>query len=199
MLATIGGRAAVIPFPRSTNRGLRSNAATSDAIVAPVRRLEPSDLPDHLDRLFRAAYGLCGSRHEAEDLVQETFARVLRRPRFVRREDDLAYLLRALRNTWVSHLRSTSARPATTADPEQLDFVEDPRADPGIELNAKAAYAAVAELSPRLRQAIVAVDVVGLSYKEAARALRIRQGTVMSRVSRAREAVAQMLEEEALA
>jgi len=59
-------------------------------------RLEPSRMADHRARLYRAAYALCGSRHDAEDLVQDTYERVLRRPRFVRRDRDLAYLLRVL-------------------------------------------------------------------------------------------------------
>ena len=50
------------------------------------RLLEAERLPDHSDRLFRAAYALCGTSHDAEDLVQETYARVLRRPRFIRRD-----------------------------------------------------------------------------------------------------------------
>src|SRR4051812_50152333 len=62
------------------------------------RTLDPARLGDHLDRLYRAAWALCGSREDTEDLVQETYARVLSRPRVLRREDDLGYLLRALRN-----------------------------------------------------------------------------------------------------
>src|SRR5689334_6955783 len=69
------------------------------------RRLDPETLGAHVGRLYRAAYGLCGSRADAEDLVQDTYERVLRRPRFVRRDDDLGYLLRVLRNTWVSSRR----------------------------------------------------------------------------------------------
>src|SRR5262249_45552030 len=61
------------------------------------RQLDPARLGDHVDRLFRAAWALCGSREDAEDLVQETYARVLARPRLLRHEDDLGYLLRALR------------------------------------------------------------------------------------------------------
>ena len=64
-------------------------------------RLDPARLGDHLDRLYRAAWALSGSREDAEDLVQETYARVLARPRLLRNEDDLGYLLRALRNTFL--------------------------------------------------------------------------------------------------
>ncbi len=46
--------------------------------------LEPERLGQYFDPLFRAAWALCGSRHDAEDLVQETFLNVLKRPRFVR-------------------------------------------------------------------------------------------------------------------
>src|SRR5947209_6219090 len=75
------------------------------------RVLDPQTLGDHLDRPFRAAWALCGSREEAEDLVQETYARVLARPRMVRRDGDLPYLLRALRNTFVSQRRASAVRP----------------------------------------------------------------------------------------
>jgi RNA polymerase sigma-70 factor, ECF subfamily len=162
----------------------------------PVRELEAARLPDHLDRMYRAALALCGTRHDADDLVQETYARVLRRPRLLRHEDDGAYLLRALRNTWINSRTSAHARRSVPLDPERLEFVEDPGGDPQASaLAAREAFAAVAELSPSLRETIVAVDVMGLSYKEAARALRVRKGTIMSRLHRAREAVADALEE----
>ena len=74
------------------------------------RTLDPARLGDHLDRLYRAAWALCGSREEAEDLVQETYARVLARPRLLRNEDDLGYLLRALRNTFLNQKRTESRR-----------------------------------------------------------------------------------------
>jgi RNA polymerase sigma-70 factor, ECF subfamily len=48
------------------------------------RTLDSARLGDHLDRLYRAAWALSGSREDAEDLVQETYARVLARPRLVR-------------------------------------------------------------------------------------------------------------------
>ena len=92
------------------------------------RKLEPARLGDHLDRLYRAAWALAGSREDAEDLVQETFARVLSRPRFLRNEDDLGYLLRALRNTFLNQKRAESRRIRPVALPDQLDLVADPRA-----------------------------------------------------------------------
>src|SRR5947209_2807085 len=89
------------------------------------RQLDPQALGDHIDRLYRAARGLCGSREEAEDLVQDTFARVLRRPRILRADDDIGYLLQTLRNTFLSTRRTASRRPRTEPLPDQLDLMED--------------------------------------------------------------------------
>ena len=75
------------------------------------RLLDPEDLGRHVDRLFRAAWALCGHPHDAEDLVQETYARVLARPRILRRGDEIGYLLKVLRNVHVSRHRAASARP----------------------------------------------------------------------------------------
>jgi DNA-directed RNA polymerase specialized sigma24 family protein len=55
--------------------------ATPQAAVQAQRTLDSTRLGDHLDRLYRAAWALSGSRADAEDLVQETYARVLARPR----------------------------------------------------------------------------------------------------------------------
>jgi RNA polymerase sigma-70 factor, ECF subfamily len=159
------------------------------------RTLDPVRLGDHLDRLYRAAWALCGSREDAEDLVQETYARVLARPRFLRNEDDLGYLLRALRNTFLNQKRTESRRLRPGPLPDQLDVVADPQArQPEAALEASELYAAVAALPAEFRDVLVAVDVTGLSYKEAARALRIREGTVMSRLYRARRQVVRRID-----
>jgi RNA polymerase sigma-70 factor (ECF subfamily) len=159
------------------------------------RPLDPARLGDHLDRLYRAAWALSGSREDAEDLVQDTYARVLARPRLLRNEDDLGYLLRALRNTFLNQKRAESRRPRSDSLPEHLDLVADPKAlQPHAALEAGELYAAVAELPADFRDVLVAVDVTGLSYKETARALRIREGTVMSRLYRARQQVVRRIE-----
>jgi RNA polymerase sigma-70 factor (ECF subfamily) len=159
------------------------------------RTLDPARLGDHIDRLYRAAWALSGSREDAEDLVQETYAHVLARPRFLRNEDDLGYLLRALRNTFLTHVRTQSRRLRPVPLPDELDLVADPRAaEPQALVEAAELYAAVAQLPDEYRDVLVAVDVTGLSYKEAARALRVREGTVMSRLYRARRQVVRQLE-----
>ena len=158
------------------------------------RQLDPEALGDHIDRLYRAAWGLCGSREEAEDLVQETFARVLRKPRILRSEDDLGYLLRVLRNTFFSQRRTAQRRPRTVPLPDDLDLVDDRSASrPEATIETSELYAAIATLPDDFRDALVAIDVVGLSYREAARLLRVREATITTRLHRARQRVARSL------
>lgn len=164
--------------------------------MSPEHELDPEALGDHIDRLYRAAWALCGSREDAEDLVQDTYARILRRPRMLRGDDDVGYLLRVLRNTYVSGRRAAARRPrGAGVTPEELD-APDPRAGarPEEATAANQVYAAIAALPDVYRDAVVAVDVAGLSYAEAARALRVRQGTLTSRLYRARARLMQALD-----
>jgi RNA polymerase sigma-70 factor, ECF subfamily len=157
--------------------------------------LDPQRLNDHFDRLYRAAWALCGSRDAAEDLVQETFARVLARPRVLRRGDEVPYLFRVLRNTYLTGLRTASSRPRTTELPaDESTTMRSSLGCPEVALEQRATFDAIAALPNELRAALVAVDVLGLSYREAARTLRTRQVTIGTRVFRARQRVAEMLE-----
>src|SRR2546421_2619210 len=162
--------------------------------MAPEHELDPAHLGDHFDRLFRAAWALCGSREDAEDLVQETYAQVLRKRRWLRGDDDLGYLLRVLRNTYFSRLRAASRRVRPEPLPDDLDRLEDHGAvEPQAALEAREVYSVIAELPADFREALVAVDVAGLSYGEAARALRVREATITTRLYRARKRVAEAL------
>jgi RNA polymerase sigma-70 factor (ECF subfamily) len=159
-----------------------------------MRRLDPDSLPKHLDRLFRAAWALCGSAQEAEELVQETCLRVLAKPRFLRGDDELAYLVRVLHNTFVSGRRAASRRPLA----EPLEKAGDPVDErtggrPEEAADARLVYGAIAELRHEYRDVLVAVDVVGLTYREAAKALGLPEGTVMSRLYRARKEIMRTL------
>ena len=158
--------------------------------MAPDRMLDPDTLGDHVDRLFRAAWALSGSRADAEDLVQETFARVLAKPRRVRNEDDLGYLLQVLRNTSISSRRAAARRLAPVA----LDDSRAGRPELGDQARARrrGARGLRGDRRPRepFRDALVAVDVVGLSYAEAAELLGTKEATITSRLFRARAQVA---------
>jgi RNA polymerase sigma-70 factor (ECF subfamily) len=159
-----------------------------------MRTLDPQSLAQHVDRLYRAAWALCGSRDDAEDLVQETFARVLARPRVMRGDDDLHYLMRVLRNTYFTSRRTAGRRPVTAATLEDV-IVADPRPTgrPEQALEMQELYATIAALPESFRLALVAVDVLGLSYREAARALRVREATLTTRLFRARRQLAKQL------
>jgi RNA polymerase sigma-70 factor, ECF subfamily len=134
---------------------------------------------------------MCGSPEIAEELVQETYLKVLSRPRFLRRDDDFGYLLKALRNTWFSHLRARGARPQQAElSPERLAAAT---GDPQLSLEAREVLATVARLPEEFRDAVAAVDIGGLSYSEAAKVLGVAEGTIMSRLSRGRARVAEAL------
>jgi RNA polymerase sigma-70 factor (ECF subfamily) len=124
------------------------------------RQLDPEALGDHIDRLYRAAWTLCGSRQDAEDLVQDTFARVLRKPPFLYSEDDVGYLLRALRNTFFSQRRATAQRPRTAPMPEETQVLEDLGvSSPESRIESAELYAAISRLPDDFREVLVAIDV----------------------------------------
>jgi RNA polymerase sigma-70 factor (ECF subfamily) len=132
---------------------------------------------------------------DAEDLVQETFAKVLAKPRRIQNEDDVGYLLSVLRNTFISSRRAAARRLA----PDALDQVREPAdlssADrPEQAAEAREVFAAIAGLPDVFRDALVAVDVAGLSYAEAGQLLGAKEATITSRLSRARAQVARGME-----
>jgi RNA polymerase sigma-70 factor, ECF subfamily len=158
-------------------------------------QLAPQAAADELTRLYRLARTLCGSADLAEDLVQETYARVFARPRLLRGGDTFSYMARALRNTFYNDLRSARARPTQALPDDERAFAarSGSRGDPHAALVAAELYGAIATLPDDQREVIAFVDVAGLSYKEAARVLRIPPGTVMSRLYRARARLADAL------
>jgi RNA polymerase sigma-70 factor (ECF subfamily) len=156
--------------------------------------LDPHRLVDHLDRLRAAARALCGSGFDPDDLVQETLVRVLARPRVLYGDDPgylAAYLLSALRATFHGQLRAASRRPRLVPLPAGMGEIADRRyARPDVAAEARAACRALASLPGQHRDVLGAVAVAGLSYREAAELLGIPEGTVMSRLHRARRRLA---------
>ena len=128
--------------------------------------------------------------------MQETFARVLARPRMLRggagrqQAAELAYLMAVLRNTFLNSRRTASRRPLVSATLEEIDAPDQHSAEqPERALEATEVYAAIAELPDDFRLALVAVDIVGLSYAQAGRALGAPEATITSRLHRARRQV----------
>ena len=160
--------------------------------ASPAAVLDPSRLHLHLPRLTRFATRLCGSREAGEDLVQDTLERVLRSPRRVA-GDEFPYLARALRNNHVDRVRAEARRVRTTAMPETLEAILPAPERTIAQIEARQVLAAVAGLPDCYREVVVAVDVTGLSYTEAAERLGVPIGTVMSRLYRGRRRVVQAL------
>jgi RNA polymerase sigma-70 factor, ECF subfamily len=152
------------------------------------RLLDRDRLSDHIDQLYRAAWALCGSPHDAEDLVQETFVNVLKRPRLLRNDNEISYLMRALRNTHASWYRSNARR---RGDRQLME--DDAPASSDSDFSSHEVMKAIAGAPRQYRDAVIAVDLLGLSYREAARSLRTREATVTSRLHRGRQHVARAL------
>lgn len=141
----------------------------------PANPAASAQLTDHVDRLYRAAWGLCGSSDGAARLVEESFERVLSRSRPPRTADILSALLRAL---CTSLLDGSAA-----GDPGPRTRVEGAVA-------AHELYSAIAELPAEARVALVSTDVFGLTPSEASDALEVPEATLTERLCRARRDLA---------
>jgi RNA polymerase sigma-70 factor (ECF subfamily) len=151
-------------------------------------QLDPDCLPGYLAVLYRTARAMCRSREDAEDLVQETFVNVLARPRLLRTGNEIGYLRRALKNTNASRCRAALRRPATS---RLIDH--DAPAPPTSTVDAREIFEAIAGAPAMYRDAVIAVDVLGLSYREAARSLNVSEATLTSRLHRGRQRVTRIL------
>jgi RNA polymerase sigma-70 factor, ECF subfamily len=153
-------------------------------------KLDADSALRHLDRLHAAALALCGNRADADDLVQETYLSLLRRPRRVHAHSEVAYLMTMLRNRFIDDRRSAARR---RFDPclYEIDESADPRAGlrPDRLAEDREVLDVVHALDSPFRETVVAVDILGLSYKEAAAALDVPVGTIMSRLARGRDRV----------
>jgi RNA polymerase sigma-70 factor (ECF subfamily) len=156
-------------------------------------QLDPDRAAALLDRLYRTAVLITRDPHEAEDLVQDTYERILRRPRELRGESELHYMRAAMRRRAVDRHRESCRRVPAVA----LESAPDARCREGEDPGRRAEQAEVLEalrLLPAIhRDVLVTTHVAGLDYSEAASVLGIARGTVMSRVFRARSALVEAL------
>ena len=203
MCWAIVGRSMVAPEPVAIRRSnmsitLETTHASARSLTGrPVRAsrrqtwpgfLDPDRLSIHVEVLYRAAQAMCVSQQDAEDLVQETFVNVLSRSRWLRTGNELGYLLRALKNTYASRYRTAQRRPETR---QLLDH--DAPASPAGGVSSREILEAIASAPAIYRDAVIGVDLLGLSYREAARSLNTREATLTTRLHRGRQRVASQL------
>ncbi|WP_253890672.1 RNA polymerase sigma factor SigE [Actinokineospora diospyrosa] len=152
---------------------------------------------EHGDRVYRLAYRLAGNAHDAEDLTQETFIRVFRSLASYKPGTFEGWLHRITTNLFLDMVRRRS-RLRMEGLPEDTDRLE------GDEPSPEEVYdethldpdlqAALDELPPEFRAAVVLCDVEGLSYEEIGATLGVKLGTVRSRIHRGRQALRVALE-----
>jgi len=141
---------------------------------------------DHGAALYRMAYRMMGNAHDAEDVVQEAYRSAWKsRARFDANRGERAWLAAILRRRVIDRWR-LRPRPTPLADVGSL-HVEAPAVDPLADQYTDEMQRALNQLTPELRECLLLVVVAELTHQEAADVLSVPLGTVLSRVSRARE------------
>jgi RNA polymerase sigma-70 factor (ECF subfamily) len=153
----------------------------------------------HLDAAYRLARWLTGNEHDAEDVVQEASLRAFRYFRTFTGGNSRAWFLRIVRNTcyrWRGHSVETTTDPF---DEEQHSCAR-PASDPETLLlqtdDVTLIERAMSHLPDRFRELLVLRELEGLSYRELADVMGTPIGTVMSSLSRARQALRSALNDE---
>ena len=160
------------------------------------------------DQMYRVARRLVGSREEAEDLVQDAYARAFRSWRSFRPGTNLrAWLFRILTNLNIDRgrreQRAPETQPIEEGDYYLYNRLEENGAADGVDevverLSQDSIVYALSAVPHNFRDVIVLVDIGDFSYQDAAQILDIPVGTVMSRLHRGRRLVKQELAESAV-
>lgn len=143
---------------------------------------------DHYAFLFRAAWALIGSRSEAEELVQDTFGLAWRHFDQLRKQEmPRAWLYRILRHECLRHIQARTDTVSWDVAYDNLLYLNED-VERRLEL-----MQALQRLTPIHREILVLYYLQDVSYDEVAVALEIAPGTVMSRLSRARNELRQLM------
>lgn len=153
--------------------------------------------------VYNLSLRLSGDPEEASDLTQEIFLRIFRHlAKFRGRSSLKTWIYRVALNHCRSRLgrRRPDPQPLTGPEGETVREIPDPRRSPEdravAESEARLVAAALARVPRRFREAVTLRDLEGLSYQEIADVLRVRIGTVRSRIARGRERLREVLESE---
>jgi RNA polymerase sigma-70 factor (ECF subfamily) len=173
------------------------------ATEAPDQDSDRSDIVDpgrwreavvqRIPSLRAFAWSLARNAADADDLVQETLAKAWTyRERFEPGTNLRAWLFTILRNTWYSTAAKRSREVADDEGRHAAGLTAEASQDWAAELTSL--RAALNALPPEHREAVVMVGAAGLSYEEAAEIAGCALGTIKSRVNRARNRLAEMMD-----
>jgi RNA polymerase sigma-70 factor (ECF subfamily) len=151
--------------------------------------------------VYRVAYRITRSHHDASDVTQETFLKVLKSISSFRRKSNIeTWIYRIAVNSALNHLRKVERRGEESLEeiPEdQIPLASRPSDDPEQCLEKaeirRAISRAMARLSPDHRAVVVLHDIEGLTYSEISRILGCSEGTVKSRLHHARKKLREIL------
>lgn len=152
-----------------------------------------------LNSLYNFAHWLARDASEAEDLVQETYAKAIKGfASFELGTNFRAWMFRILRNTWLTSKTGLSARMTVPMDEDTPEPADEKTPESVLLDNIARATVekAIGDLPPPFREVLLLCDVEEMSYADIAQTLDIPIGTVMSRLSRARKAVRQAVQGE---
>jgi RNA polymerase sigma factor (sigma-70 family) len=153
-------------------------------------RFEQVVLP-HLDSAYNLARWLTGNDHDAQDVVQDAYLRAVKFFASFRGGDARPWLITIVRRTCYDWLAHNRAHQALTVFDEELHSDQGDSLDPAQlalrQEDQEMLRQALAELPVEFREVLVLRELEGLSYKEIAAITNLPSGTIMSRLSRARE------------
>ena len=159
----------------------------------------PALLPGMLPRLWAFALRLSGDRHDAEDLVQLACVRALERAHQLQPDSaPLSWMFAIVHTTWINEVRSRNVRSRSRSEwnDSVIESVTDPAAvTPESDLLHQQILTAVNGLPDGQREVMLLVAVERFSYKEAAQILEVPIGTIMSRLSRARQTIGALFDD----
>jgi RNA polymerase sigma-70 factor (ECF subfamily) len=152
-------------------------------------------LPSILPQLWACAVRITGDQHDAEDLVQNACVKALGRSHQLQPgTSPLGWMFSIIKSTWIDELRARRVRNRSDMawnDDLLVDTVANLSvSSPEEHAMDRQIFNAVYRLPEAQREVLLLVGVEGLSYSEAAEALDVPIGTIMSRLSRARQSVA---------
>jgi RNA polymerase sigma-70 factor (ECF subfamily) len=159
-----------------------------DAVEPKVRTFELTMWP-HMRAAYSLARWLVRNDHDAEDIVQESFMKAYKAQESFRGSEAKTWMLSIVRNTAMDFLRRCKTAvvvPLGDQGHEPHDHAPDPERGFLEQSRREQLRLAISHLAPEFREVIVLREIEGLSYKEIASVLGIPMGTVMSRLSRAR-------------